>query len=327
MVAIFEIEPPTIREVLKKLKSPLIVGVAGDLNSGKTTFSNGIRRSIGSDLVSTICTDRYCTEDCERSPLDPEGFHLDVLAQHLADLKRGRTIEVPTYSYGTGQFDSPEIFPPTPIVVVEGPHALYPQFRPFLDFGFYVEPDRAVKWDWTWGRDVKKYGYKVEALEEEMSRREAAVARWIDPQKRDANLVIQVGYSQLENLVPNQFAETQFPWGYRVKLILEPTPTPLPKLFLPFDLEPMLEFDKPPFLLAAVPFLYCGRAAIAVHIDGDIAPQIIAELKDYIVHCTGIPIQDTIPKKPYERASATHFAQLLIAWRFMAKVFQKTLGI
>jgi len=327
MVAIVEFNPPTIRQVLKKLKSPLIVGVAGDLNSGKTTFSNGIRRSIGSDLVSTICSDRYCKEEGERSPLDPEAFHLDLLARHLADLKRGQTIEVPTYNCGTGQFDPPEVFSPTPIVVVEGPHALYTQFRPFLDFSLYVEPDRTVKWDWTWGRDVKMYGYKVKDLEQEMLRRDAAVARWIDAQKRDANLVVQVGYSQLENLVPNQFAETRLPGGYRVNLILEPTPTPLPKLFLPFDLEPMLEFDKPAFLLAAVPFLYCGHTAIAVHIDGDIAPQTIAELTDYIVHCTGIPIPDTIPKKQYERASATHFAQLLIAWRFMAKVFQTTLGI
>ncbi|MFH7241246.1 MAG: phosphoribulokinase [Spirulina sp.] len=326
-----QINHPTLRDSLKNLKTPIIVGVAGDSGSGKTTFSNGIRRLIGEDLVSTICTDGYHKEDREqrqksgRLPLDPEANYLDLLAQHLADLKQGKTIDVPIYNHGTGQLDPPEVFPPTPIIVVEGLHVLYPQFLPFLDFSLYVDPDRQVKWAWKWERDVKKRGHKAEALEQEMLQREAAFVRWIDVQKIDANVVIQVGHSQLDDLLPTRFADTQNTKGYRVNLILEPTPTPLPSLSIPLDLAAMLELDKPAFLLAAVPFRYWGRTAIAVHIDGSLAPQTISELEEYIVNHTGIPLQEAVPQESYEKVSATYFSQLLIAWRFLSKV-QQLLG-
>ncbi|MBD2426941.1 phosphoribulokinase [Phormidium sp. FACHB-1136] len=322
----------TIREALKQLRFPIIVGVAGDSGSGKTTFSNGIRRLIGSDLVSTICTDGYHKENREqrqqsgRLPLDPEANHLDVLAQHLERLTQGKSIEVPIYNHGTGQFDPPETLSPTPIIVVEGLHVLYPQFLPFLDFSLYVDPDRQVKWDWKWERDVKKRGHKAEALEQEMLQREAAFVRWIDAQKIDANVVVQVGHSQLEDLLPTRFADTQAAKGYRVSLILEPTLMPLPSLSIPLDLAAMLELNKPAFLLAAVPFRYWGRTAIAVHIDGNLAPQTISELEQYIVGCTGIPLQEAVPQENYEKVSATSFAQLLIAWRFLAQV-QQNLGV
>lgn len=317
-----------IRDRLKQLQSPIIVGVSGDSGSGKTTFSNGIRRLIGSDLVSTICTDGYHKEDREqrkksgRLPLDPDANHLDLLVHHLSELKQGKAIEVPIYNHGTGKFDPPEVFSSTPIVVVEGLHTLYPQFMPFLDFSLYVDPERDVKWAWKWERDVKKRGHKAESLEQEMLQREAAFVRWIDAQKIDANVIIQIGQSQLEKFVPLRFAETQSSPGYKVSLILEPTLSPLPGLSLPLDLAAMLDLDRPAFLLAAVPFRYWGRMAIAIHIDGNLSPRTISELEHYIVQITGIPIQEAIPQENYEKVSATHFAQLLITWRFLEQINQ-----
>lgn len=318
----------TIRDRLKQLNAPIIVGVSGDSGSGKTTFSNGIRRLIGTDLVSTICTDGYHKEDREqrkqsgRLPLDPDANNLDLLQQHLADLKQGKLIHVPIYNHATGKFDPPDPFSPTPIIIVEGLHVLYPQFLPYLDFTLYVAPERAVKWAWKWERDVKKRGHKAEALEQEMLQREAAFVRWIDAQKIDANVVIQVDHSQIDQLIPTYFADAQSSRSYRVSLILEPTPNPLPELSLPFDVATMLEANQSPFLLAAVPFRYWGRTAIAIHIDGNLSPKTIAELERYIVQRTEIPLQEAIPQEQYEKVSATHFAQLLIAWRFLEQINQ-----
>lgn len=319
----------TIRDRVQQLHAPIIVGVAGDSGSGKTTFSDGIRQLIGSDLVSTICTDGYHKEDREqrqrsgRLPLDPDANHLDLLQQHLADLKQRKTIHVPIYNHATGKFDPAECLQPTPIIIVEGLHVLYPPFLPFLDFTLYVAPERAVKWAWKWERDVKKRGHKAESLEQEMLQREAAFVRWIDAQKIDANVVIKIGQSELTQLVPAQFAETHSSPGYKVNLILEPTPIPLPELPLPFNLAAMLELDRPSFLLAAVPFRYWGRTAIAIHIDGNLSLQTIRELENYIVHRTGIPIQTAIPQDEQEKVSAVHFAQLLITWRFLEQIEQK----
>ena len=130
----------SLRERLQQLRSPIIIGVAGDSGSGKTTYSNGIRRLLGTDLVETICTDGYHKEDREqrkksgRLPLDPEANYLDLLATHLRTLKQNKDIEVPIYNHATGKLDPPVPFSPTPIVVVEGLHALYPEFLKWLDF-------------------------------------------------------------------------------------------------------------------------------------------------------------------------------------------------
>lgn len=323
-----EVASNSLRDRLQQLRSPIIVGVSGDSGSGKTTFSNGIRRLLGSDIVSTICTDGYHKEDREqrqqsgRLPLDPAANHLNLLEQHLAALKHGKTIDVPIYNHATGKFDPPEPFPPTPIVVVEGLHVLYPQFLPYLDFSLYVAPDRNVKWQWKWERDVKKRGHKAEKLEQEMLQREAAFLRWIDAQKIDADVVIQVGHSELEKFLPARFSDTQTQNGYKVSLILEPTEKTLPSLSIPFDLASMLEVNQPAFLLAAVPFRYWGRTAIAIHIDGDLSPRTLAELEAYIVRWTGIPIQEGIPREQFEKVSATNFAQLVIAWRFLEQINQ-----
>ena len=318
-----------LRDRLKQLQAPIIVGVSGDSGSGKTTFSNGIRRLLGSDIVSTICTDGYHKEDREqrqksgRLPLDPDANHLDLLEQHLSELKQGKAIAIPIYNHATGKFDPPEPFLPTPIVVVEGLHVLYPQFLPYLDFSLYVAPDREVKWQWKWDRDVKKRGHKAEALEQEMLQREAAFLRWIDAQKIDADVVIQVAHSELEKFLPARFSETQTSKGYKVSLILEPPQHTLPSLSIPFDLASMLEVNQPAFLLAAVPFRYWGRTAIAIHIDGDLSPETLHELENYIVRCTGIPLQEAIPQEQFEKLSATNFAQLVIAWRFLEQLNQK----
>ena len=98
---------------------------------------------IGSDLVKTIAMDGYHKEDRdERSisgilPLDPNANHLDLLAHHLNQLKEGKVAYIPIYNHNTGQFDAPVALEPTPIVIIEGLHALYPELLSFLDFRIY----------------------------------------------------------------------------------------------------------------------------------------------------------------------------------------------
>jgi phosphoribulokinase len=326
MARLTRLSPYTIGEQLAPLRAPIIIGVAGDSGSGKTTYSNGIRRLLGSDFVSTVCTDGYHKEDREqrkksgRLPLDPDANHLDLLAQHLAAMKRGEAIELPIYNHATGLFDPPQHFVPTPIVVVEGLHALYPELLPWLDFKIYVDPDHAVKWAWKWDRDMKRRGHKAETLESEMWQRAAAYKRWIDFQKTQANVVIKVFESEIPQLARHRFTGALPRDCYRVMLILEPAIVPLPSIALPFDLASMSEADQSPFLLAAVPSRYWGRPAITIHLDGILSPKTLVELENYILGYTGIPPSEAIPREDYEQVTATQFAQLLIAWRFLEEV-------
>lgn len=316
----------TMRYRLQQLESPIIIGISGDSGSGKTTYCNGIRRLLGLDLVSTICTDGYHKEDREqrkksgRLPLDPDANHLDLLREHLAALKEGKSVDIPIYNHATGKFDPPRPFSPTPIIILEGLHALYPKLLPCLDFRIFVDPDYEVKWQWKWERDIKRRGHKAEALEREMRQRMAAYRRWIDFQKMNANVVIKICPSQIQQLAHQGF-KGQLPHNfYRVELILEPEGIPLPTLPLPFDLGAILGTNQVPFLLAAVPGYYWGRPAISIHLDGAIPCSTVAELKNQIVNFTGIPVEEALPEEEHEMVCATQFTQLLIAWRFLEQV-------
>lgn len=317
---------------LSRQKQPFIMGITGDSGSGKTTFSDGIRRLFGKDLVKTIQMDGYHKENrAQRKisgslPLDPSANHLDKLRDHLQGLKQGKIVDIPIYNHNTGDFDPPQPFTPSPIIIVEGLHALYPQLLPFLDFTIFVDPCREVKWQWKFERDVKKRGHRAEVLEEEMLKREAAYKRWIDFQKTNAHVVIKIFNSRLKEFARYEFTHKLPEKFYKVELIIVPSRAPLPSLPLPFDLAAIMDMSGPPFLLAAVPCIYWGRNIINVHLDGAISEKTIEALEQHIVGCTGIPVNyeaeegDTRSLAKAEEISATQFTQLIIAWRFLEEI-------
>src|SRR3990170_1909005 len=229
------------RDRLSKLQKPLIIGIAGDSGSGKTTYSNGIRRLIGIDLVQTITMDGYHKEGrlqrkiSGKLPLDPSANKLDLLLEHLKLIKKGQQVEIPIYNHQSGGFDPPIPFTPSPIVIFEGLHALYPEFLPFLDFKIYVDPSRQVKWEFKFKRDILSRGHQHFELKKEMLKREEAYKRWIDLQNE-----------------------------YKVELIMVPAPNRLPDLNINLDLSDLLSINQSPFLIAGVPSLYWGKKVITV---------------------------------------------------------------
>src|SRR5690625_3893395 len=131
---------PDLRTLLRQAQRPILIAVAGDSGSGKTTHTLGIRRLLGADMVSYISLDGYHKEDraarkvSGRLPLDPRANDLELVSSHLKSLRAGAAIEVPIYNHKTGRFDAPQIIDPRPIVIIEGLHALYPDFLPYYDF-------------------------------------------------------------------------------------------------------------------------------------------------------------------------------------------------
>ena len=313
----------------------MLIGIAGDSGSGKTTYSNGIRRLLGTDIVQTITMDGYHKENrAQRAisgilPLDPSANHLDLLKEHLTLLKQGKTADIHIYNHITGDFDPPVTFTPSPIIILEGLHALYPEFLPLLDFKIYVDPSREVKWEWKYNRDTNDRGHETEKLTEEMHKREMAYKRWIDFQKTDANIVIKINKSTISEMALYEPLFPQNSCNYKVTLIMEPALTPLPTITLPFDLAHVLEMDKQPFMLAAVPSIYWGKKATVVYLDGVLSQETVAALENHIATLTNIPVDSAIktalPNEscPEAQLTAVQFAQLLIAWRFLETVEKK----
>lgn len=320
----------SLRDLLRRPGAPiLMIGVAGDSGSGKTTYTNGLRRMLGPDIVGTIATDGYHRENrgqrrhSGRIPLDPEANRLDLLVEHLRALKRGASVEIPVYDHRTGDFAAPKRMKAPPILVVEGLHALYPQLLPLLDFAIFVEPDRAIKHRWKIARDLKYRGHAVDYLTEEIRQREAGYKRWIEFQKTDADVVIKIHESRLHELAEHQLRCELPEVCYHMELILRPINMPLPALRVPLNLARMLGEDPNPFMFCVMPRSYWGRRANAVHIDGVMTRRNVAALEKQIVEFTGIPLRPRAVGQQHEQVSAIQFTQLLVTWPILEHIAER----
>src|SRR3989344_2163359 len=286
------------RDRLSKISTPLIIGIAGDSGSGKTTYSNGIRRLIGIDLVQTITMDGYHKENRQqrkisgRLPLDPDANKLDLFLELLKKIKEARQVNIPIYNHRTGDFDNSHTFTPSPIVIIEGLHALYPDFLPFLDFSIYVDPSRPVKWEFKFNRDTGVRGHRDSELTKEMLKREEAYKMWIDFQKTSADVVIKIDHSKIGNFARYELLDKNLQNAYMVELIIKPSPVRLPDLKINLGLSDFLSLNQSPFLIAGVPSLYWGKEVVNVVLDGLISEKTCELLEKHILSLTGIPVTE-----------------------------------
>ena len=106
-----------------------IIGVCGGSGSGKTTLVEAVSEHLSTDFVSVISQDSYYKnhetltfeERCELNYDHPNAIDYDLFVSHLNQLKEGKSIHSPIYSYSehlrSDQFI--EVFP-KPVVLVEG---------------------------------------------------------------------------------------------------------------------------------------------------------------------------------------------------------------
>ena len=87
----------------------LIIGIAGGTGSGKTTVVNKIINSLPCGEVAVLPQDSYYKDSShipveERSKInfdEPAAIEWSLLVDHIRELKEGKTIQMPTYSYPT----------------------------------------------------------------------------------------------------------------------------------------------------------------------------------------------------------------------------------
>ena len=85
---------------------PIIIGVAGGTGSGKSTFTNRLKKLFG-DHVTVLYYDNYyrAHDDIpfeERKKINydhPDAFETELLLEHLGMLKEGKSIQCPVYDY------------------------------------------------------------------------------------------------------------------------------------------------------------------------------------------------------------------------------------
>ena len=202
---------------------PIIVGIVGDSAAGKTTLTRGIAQVLGEDNVVAICTDDYHRYDRKQraemgiSALDPECNYIDIIEQHLQDLRNGKSILKPIYNHSTGEFDPPEYIESKKFVIVEGLLGYSTKTaRDAYDVKVYLAPPEDLRYKWKIKRDTRKRGYNEEQVREALRKREPDSENFIRPQRQWADVIVTF-------IPPDKEDERGNDLLLDVKLVLRPT--------------------------------------------------------------------------------------------------------
>ncbi len=186
----------------------LIIGIAGGTGSGKTTVVNKIIASLPAGEVVVMPQDSYYKDSShippeERSKInfdEPAAIEWPLLVRQLKDLKEGKTIEMPTYSYltCTRQAETVKVRP-ADVVIVEGILVLTdPVLRDMLDVKVFVDADADDRLIRVIARDCIERGRTPQMV---IDRYEGVLkpmhSKYIEPSKRYADLIMPQGGSNI----------------------------------------------------------------------------------------------------------------------------------
>ncbi len=176
---------------------PVILGVVGDSAAGKTTLTRGLVRVLGDENVTRICTDDYHRYDRRQraelgiTPLHPDCNYIDIIAQHVAHLRRGEAILKPVYRHQDGTFGPAEYVKPERFTVIEGLFGYFlPEMRDIYDVRVFLNPPEYLRRKWKVQRDCSRRGYTTDQVLADLDRREADSAAFIRPQRQHADMLV-----------------------------------------------------------------------------------------------------------------------------------------
>ena len=177
---------------------PIMLAIAGDSGTGKTTLTAGLVEALGRDRITSVAADDYHRYDRQErkglsfTPLHPDCNYVDIMDQHFQHLSMGQPILKPIYDHDTGELGRPEYIEPREFVIVEGLLPLHTRrSRGCFDITVYLDPPEDIRIAWKLRRDTSKRGYTEEQVREELERREPESTQFIRPQRADADIVVR----------------------------------------------------------------------------------------------------------------------------------------
>lgn len=182
----------------------LIIGIAGGTGSGKTTVVKKISERLHNKVV-VIPQDSYYKDQShlpieERQELNfdhPDAIDFELLVQQLKELKEGKIIDQPVYSYITCSRSATETVKvgPAPVIIVEGILIFTcKELRKLMDIMVYVDADDDDRLIRVISRDIMERGKSVEKVMERYQKTVKPMhLQFIAPSKRYADIIVPQG--------------------------------------------------------------------------------------------------------------------------------------
>ena len=179
----------------------LIIGIAGGTGSGKTTVVHQIMNELPETEVGIIAQDSYYKQTDnlsydERKLINfdhPRAIDFELLVAHLKELKAGKTINQPMYSFVThNRTDDTIVTHPRKVMIVEGILILTnPELRDLFDIKIFVHADSDERLIRRLKRDIAERGRDMEeVLNRYQSTLKPMHQQFIEPTKAFADIII-----------------------------------------------------------------------------------------------------------------------------------------
>ena len=188
-----------------------IIGIAGGTGSGKTTVVKKIVEALPPHHVAVVPLDSYyndttsMTEE-ERHAINfdhPDAFDWKLLTKQINELREGRAIEQPTYSYlKCNRLPETIHVEPKPVIIVEGIMTLInKKLRDIMDIRIFVDCDSDERLIRNIQRDIVERGRDVQTVLDRYRKvLKPMHEQFIEPTKRFAHIIIPEGGDNVKGI-------------------------------------------------------------------------------------------------------------------------------
>ena len=189
----------------KKESNMLVIGIAGGSGSGKTTVVKAITQQLNAKSVVVIPQDSYYKDSSDLSDEEkrahnfdhPDAIDWELLCEQLSDLKAGKTIQQPVYSYISCTRSKTETVTvePADVIIIEGILIFTCKaLRDQMDIKIFVDADDDDRLMRVMARDISERGKDVHWVIERYTRTvKPMYLQFIEPSKRYADIIIPQG--------------------------------------------------------------------------------------------------------------------------------------
>lgn len=188
-----------------------IIGIAGGTGSGKTTVVKKIVEALPPHHVAVVPLDSYYNDTTsmaeeERHAINfdhPDAFDWKLLTKQINELREGRAIEQPTYSYlKCNRLPETIHVEPKPVIIVEGIMTLInKKLRDIMDIRIFVDCDSDERLIRNIQRDTVERGRDVQTvLDRYLKVLKPMHEQFIEPTKRFAHIIIPEGGDNVKGI-------------------------------------------------------------------------------------------------------------------------------
>ncbi len=146
-------------------RTPVLVAIGGPGGTGKSTFSSALAEQLSEAAVLRL--DDYKTSRAFRAERNifgphPEANKLELLKDHLVEMKAGRTFRRPLYDKESGEALDSTPYESARFNILDGEIATYRDFREMVDFSIFIDSDWKTQLATRVDRDIGDRGYDRE---------------------------------------------------------------------------------------------------------------------------------------------------------------------